>query len=219
MGITPYRRREASRPESDDPAGRQSVASIVPEAIAILREEAQSLATGGASSLATAMGAGALTGGAPVGELQQKGRALVDTFVRLLERQPGQLPDLLRQTSAADGGRGDSGNNESVLLLRSAQPVTAGEVAHVSLTLKNDAPETDQCTLCATDLIGAGGRRIPGSHVRLLPSPISIPAEGSTDVQIEIRVPSGTPAGCYTGLLQTDDGESLRALVHVTVGR
>ena len=94
----------------------------------------------------------------------------------------------------------------------------AGEVAHVSLSLKNDNAEAIHCALCATDLIGVSGHRIPASHLRVSPNPAGIPAAGSTDVQIEIRVPSGTPAGRFTGLLQSDDGESVRALVQLTVG-
>ena len=95
---------------------------------------------------------------------------------------------------------------------------TAGEVAHVSLSLRNDNAETIHCALCATDLIGVSGHRIPASHLRVSPNPAGIPAAGSTDVQIEIRVPSGTPAGRFTGLLQSDDGESVRALVQLIVG-
>ena len=98
------------------------------------------------------------------------------------------------------------------------RPATAGEVAHVSLSLKNDNAEAIHCALCATDLIGVSGHRIPASHLRVSPNPAGIPAAGSTDVQIEIRVPSGTPAGRFTGLLQSDDGESVRALVQLTVG-
>ena len=120
----------------------------------------------------------------------------------------------LSEGSTPAGG----GNTATVLLLQAPRPATAGEVAHVSLSLKNNDTKTDACALCATDLIGVSGHRIPASHVRVLPNPVSIPAAGSTEVQIEIRIPSAIPAGRYTGLLQAGGGESLRALVQLTVG-
>jgi hypothetical protein len=104
------------------------------------------------------------------------------------------------------------------LLMHAPRPATAGEVAHVSLSLKNDTNETGEYPLWATDLVGLSGHRIPASHLRVSPNPASVPPAGSTDVQIEIRVPSATPPGRYTGLLQAGDGESLRALVQLTVG-
>lgn len=110
------------------------------------------------------------------------------------------------------------GNTATVLLLYAPRPAMAGEVAHVLLSLKNNDTKTDECALSASDLIGVSGHRIPVSHVRVSPNPASIPAAGSTDVQIEIRIPSAISAGRYTGLLQVDGGESLRALVQLTVG-
>ena len=114
--------------------------------------------------------------------------------------------------------RGRDCQSHASIVPAAPRPARAGEVAHVSLSLKNDNAETIHCALCATDLIGVSGHRIPASHLRVSPNPAGIPAAGSTDVQIEIRVPSGTPAGRFTGLLQSDDGESVRALVQLTVG-
>ena len=114
--------------------------------------------------------------------------------------------------------RGRDRQSHASIVPAAPRPARAGEVAHVSLSLKNDNAETIHCALCATDLIGVSGHRIPASHLRVSPNPAGIPAAGSTDVQIEIRVPSGTPAGRFTGLLQSDDGESVRALVQLTVG-
>jgi hypothetical protein len=61
------------------------------------------------------------------------------------------------------------------------------------------------------------GHRIPASHVRVVATAASLPAAGSTDVKLEIRIPSATPAGRYTGLLQADGGELFQALVQLTV--
>jgi hypothetical protein len=215
--MIPIERRseEPVAPQNDRQGDRWTQSSIVTEAAAILAEEVQSLTTGSVGKLSTLLG-GALTGQAPAEELRGQARALVDTFVRVLGQRPDGFAHLLTE-NAADARTRDGGNTETVLSLQASRSVPAGDVAYLSLRLVNDDAEKDECALVATDLIGVSGHRIPASHVRVSPNPASIPAEGSTDIQIEVRVPSGTPAGCYTGLLQADDGESVRALVHVTV--
>jgi hypothetical protein len=112
---------------------------------------------------------------------------------------------------------GDCGSTAVVSLSYARTAVTPGDVARIPLSLTNVNSQTYDCALCVTDLIGVARQRIPASHVRIWPNPVRIAAAGSTEVQIEIRVPSDTPTGRYTGLLQ-DDRESLRTLVQLTVG-
>jgi hypothetical protein len=207
-----YPNSEALKP-GEDPLG---VASIVSTASAILAEEVPSLTGGDISALSILPGA--RTSRANVEQLRQQARSLVDTFVQLVGQPPEQLAGLVSQTAAYSGAAG-GGKTATMLLLSPPQPVKAGNVARVTLRLENDDTETDECLLYATDLIGASGHRIPASHLGIFPHPVRIPGGGSADVQIDVRVPSGAPAGCYTGLLQTDDGELLRALVQVTVGQ
>jgi hypothetical protein len=211
-----YPYNEASRLAGHDPDHQQSVASIVSHAAAILRGEMQSLATGPLNKLPTGLGADALTGKAPTEALPEPARSLVDTVVKSLKQRPDLLGQFLKP--AADAGQSDRGTKEAVLLLRAPGTVAPGDVAEVSLSLQNDGTEADRCTLYATDLIGIVGHRIPASCLRVHPNPAYIPAGGSSDFQIEIRVPSETRPGRYTGLLQTDDGETLRALIQLTVG-
>jgi hypothetical protein len=216
--MIPIERRseEPVAPQNDRPGDRWTQGSIVSQAAAVLAEEVQSLAAGSLSRLSTLVRAGTPSSQAPVEELRGQARALVDTFVRVLGQGPDGFAHLLRENAATARTR-DGGNTETVLSVQAPRSVPAGDVAYVSLRLMNDDAEKDECALVATDLIGVSGHRIPASHVRVSPNPASIPAEGSTDVQVEVRVPSGTQAGCYSGLLQADDGESVRALVHVTV--
>ncbi len=198
-----------------------SATSVVSEAAAILREEAQSLAAGGAGTLSQVLGGDWRVDQPPVEQLRDQARSLVDTFVRVLGQRPGGLADLLPQTAGNTGNIGgrDGKNTKSVLVLQGAGPVRPGDLAHVSLRLMNDDSEAGECALFVTDLIGPSGQRIPATHVRVSPSRASVPPAGSVEVDIEVRVPSGVLDGCYSGLLQTDDGESLRALLHVTVSR
>jgi hypothetical protein len=188
----------------------------VPAAAAILHEEIQALTSGGAGGLSAALGSQFPRDHAPVKEPRGDARSIVETFMRVLEEQPDQIARIVRQT-LSDPPPADGGGRETVLVVGAAGPVTAGEMARASLRLSNDDTETDDCALYVTDLIGPSGHRIPACHVRVSPCPAHIPGGGSADIQVEIRVPSGVGTGCYTGLLQSDDGEALRALVKVTV--
>jgi hypothetical protein len=204
-------------PSTDSGAAHlSSGGSIVTKAAAILGEEVQSFAARGVTEISTLLGGTSPTPQPPVEELRQQARALVDTIVRVLGHRPDGIARLF---SEAAGSRGPDGvNTASIHCLQPPRPVQAGDVAHLSLQLVNDDTEKDECVLVASDLIGASGRRIPASHVAISPNSAAIPGGGSTSVQIEVRVPSGMAPGCYTGVLQADDGESLRALVHVVVG-
>jgi hypothetical protein len=194
----------------------QPSTSIVSTAAAVLREELHAL-TRGASRLLPTLGANALTS-QTAGQFPEQVQPLVETLARLLNLPPGQLTQLIGQTRT--GIQADNtGTGESVDVLRSPQGVMAGNAARLSLHVENDDAESDKCALFVTDLLGPSGHRIPVSHVRVSPQPLSIPAGGSVAVQIEVRVPSGTPAGDYTGLVQADDGQALRTLIQVRVNR
>lgn len=200
------------RPRPADPER-----SIVAEAAAILADEARSLTAGGMRALSTLLSRTGTGDADPAGTVYEQARALAGALVRALGEEPDRIARVLTPPVAASGQPAESGATESVLLLHAVRPVPAGGVAQVPFRLSNDDEEPDECTLCATDLVGASGCRIPASHVRVLPQPTRLPGGGSADVHIEIRVPSGTPAGHYTGLVQTDDGETVRALIRIRV--
>jgi hypothetical protein len=185
---------DAIRLIGSNPVEPKAVASIVSAATDILREELQSLAANPGSGLLQGLGTGVLP-------------AQAAKIAQLLNAIP--LPIQPNTTEAG----------ESLRVLEALRPVPAGDVARLSLHLENDDAEPDACVLCVTDLIGPSGHRIPASHVRVLPQPATIPGHGSVETQIEVRIPSAASSGLYTGLLQTDDGESLRALIRVRVGR
>jgi hypothetical protein len=191
--------------------GRSSPGSIVSTAVNILRSEMQSLAADAVSNAAGMAIPGTTDGPAGAPQMQ----ALGETIARFLRQQPDVVRQLgpmlgLPATSAAASGY-------AMPALQVARPVRPGAAARVSLTLENGEAAPDECTLYVTDLIGPAGGRIHASHVRVSPNLVTIPGRGAASVQIEIRVPSRTPAGRYTGLVQTDDGELLRALLHLTV--
>jgi len=203
---------------NDQQRDRWTDGSIVSQAAAVLAEEVQSLAAGSVSKVSSLLGAGGPTNQAPVDQFRDQARSLVDTLARTLGVPSDRLPQLVTQMIAGSKPRGN-GIAENVLLLRSSQPVEAGGVARLPLRLVNDDTAEDECGLVFTDLIGINGNRIPASHVRVSPGRTKVPSHGSADVTIEVRVPSGTPAGNYTGFVQADDGEALRALVTVSVAQ
>jgi hypothetical protein len=166
--------------------------SLVSTAAAILREELQSL-TANQDGLLPRLGTSALS-------------SYAANVAQLINKTPGAIQ------------ANDSGTGESLRVLETPRPVAAGDVSRLSLHLENDDAEPDDCVLCVTDLIGPSGHRIPASHVRVSPQPATIPGRGSVEIQIEVRIPSTASTGVYTGLLQTDDGESLRALIRVRLG-
>ncbi|HEU4692517.1 MAG TPA: hypothetical protein VFS23_29345 [Vicinamibacterales bacterium] len=208
---------DALRLIGSNPLEPAAVTSIVSTATGILREELQSLAASGVGNTPATLLPGALPGSA---QLDGRVQPLVDALSQLLKVPAGQLTQLIFQTPSPSSMPGDGdGRSQSVRVLRTLQPVAAGEVTRLSLHLENDDDQPDECELYMTDLIGPSGSRLPASHVRVSPNPTRIAGHGSADVQIEVRIPSGTAAGWYTGLLQTDDGEDLRALVQVRVGQ
>jgi hypothetical protein len=190
---------------------------IVAEAAAILADEARSLTAGGVRALSTLLSRTGTGDADPAGTVHEQARALAGALVRALGEQPDRIAQVLAPLVSASRQPAESGETDGVLLLHAARPVPAGGVAQVPFRLSNDDGEPDECTVCATDLVGASGYRIPASHVRVSPQPARLPGGGSADVQIEIRVPSGTPAGHYTGLVQTDDGEAVPALIRIRV--
>ena len=202
------------RPIGGNPVEAKNVTSIVSTAVGILQEELPSLAASGIGRLPASLLSNALPGG---GQLDGQVQPLVDALSQLLKVPAGHLTQLILQTPMTAPADGE-GSAESVRVLRTSQPVSAGDVTRLLLHLENDDEQPDECGLYVTDLIGPSGSRLPASHVRVSPNPARISGHGSTDIQIEVRVPSGTAAGWYTGLLQTDDGEALRALVRVRVG-
>jgi hypothetical protein len=198
---------------NSSPVQASQITSIVSTATGILREELQSLVTSGIGQVPAALLPTAL----PVPDQLGGGvQPLVDALAQLLKIPSGQLMQLIARTPATD--RSGDGASQSIRVLGTSQPVAAGDVTRLLLTLENDDDQPDQCGLYVTDLVGPSGARLPASHVRVSPNPARIPGQASTDIRIEVRIPSGTTPGWYSGLLQADDGEALRALIRVQVG-
>jgi hypothetical protein len=152
----------------------------------------------------------------PVTErFRQEARKLVDSFIEMLEDRPEQMAQLASQVSSIRTRHGD--HDRCVLLLTPPPPLNSGQTGCLILTLENGDAETVECTLFTTDIVASSGDRIPAAQVNASPCTVRIPPHGSTEVRIEIRVPKGTPPGCYAGLLQVGEGTLEQAVLRVSV--
>lgn len=143
---------------------------------------------------------------------RQQPDKLVDTVMEVPKHRPEQLAQLSSQLIGI-GGLPPGEDFPSLCFLTPPPPVTPGKVGQVALTLVNDDPkETVECNLHSTDLLGRTGNRIPAEQIYVSPNPVKVPPGKTADVQIDIRVPNGTPPGSYAGLLQADDVSPLQVL-------
>ena len=102
-------------------------------------------------------------------------------------------------------------------LVVAPHPVEPGDAAYLSHVIQSDAWPAAGCVVHVTDLIGPSGHRIPASHVRGTVRAGSAAASSAGHLHIEVRVPSGSGHGWYTGYLQAE-GLALRALLTIAVG-
>jgi hypothetical protein len=96
-------------------------------------------------------------------------------------------------------------------------PAEPGDVAYLSHVIQPGTALAAGSVVHATDLIGPSGQRIPASHTRVTVLAGSAAAASPGHLHIEVRVPSGSAHGWYTGYLQADD-LALQALLKIAVG-
>jgi hypothetical protein len=97
-------------------------------------------------------------------------------------------------------------------------PITPGATAEVTLTLTNSDPEdTPPFTFNTLGLVSAGGKEIPAEFVRFSPKQLVIEAESDAQLKVSVTAPEGTPAGRYTGLLQSTHLDRLCATLSLDV--
>jgi len=128
---------------------------------------------------------------------------------RLVNVTAGATP--LRKGAAPDGIQ--------VPALRVPGRVTPGSTGEIAMSLENPGDVgTTTFTLQASDLVGGSGTRIPSASVTFNPPTLSVGAREAGKVSVRVRVPDGTPAGTYEGLVRATELEGLRAMLAVVVG-
>jgi len=124
-------------------------------------------------------------------------------------------------TGMAEGKRQEVQGEDRSGQLPTLSPKAAvrpGAVAHITMKLANSSGKrTGRFTFLCTGLVSPTGRRIPEAGVSFSPRLLSLKPRETREVEIAVRVPKGTPAGTYSGLVQAQGLSWLRAVLSVEV--
>jgi hypothetical protein len=192
----PYFQRPSTAvaPIPSDSGGNSSPAQIVERAAAILEAETSaSLVPGLGFDRSRPMGLPSWGGtGVDTRSLAE----LLAAILAWLERSSGGLSGSLPTTPAVPGSTPD------VVPIVGGVAVKAGDVALVFLPLSNDGKTPVSVILNCTDLISNGGAVISAATVRFSPRTMSLAPAGAGSVTLDVSVPSQSPPGTYSGLVQ-----------------
>jgi hypothetical protein len=123
-----------------------------------------------------------------------------------------------RGTSAPEGNGAPQASATRLTTVRVPGTVAAGDRGEVSVSLENESEAaTAEFTLHSSELVSAGGHRIPADHVTFDPATLSVPPRESGLVKVMVTVPAKSPAGMYEGLLRATHLDGLRAMLVVQV--
>ena len=121
-------------------------------------------------------------------------------------------------TERAESGPSAMGAGAMPTLMIPA-PVAPGGTSEVMLSVENDTESpTATFEFHSTDLIDQDGHRIAAEHVSFSSRSLSVGAHQTEKVGIRVRVPEGTPAGRYSGMLQASRMDHLRAILLIDIG-
>jgi hypothetical protein len=152
---------------------------------------------------------------------------VVDILIDLVNVATNSLGGLAQRVvhiSEAGGGTNDGakprGPASAVPSLSVPQAVRSGESVEVPLTLENDGDNpTDNFEFMCSDLVNPGGQRIDGQFVSFAPASLTIAPHSAATVMISVSVPTGTPPGTYSGILQATRLERLRAVLSISIAQ
>jgi hypothetical protein len=97
--------------------------------------------------------------------------------------------------------------------------VAPGKNAELTMSLENDSDTaTAEFTLHSSELVSAGGARIPASAVMFKPATLAVGPRAAGRVAVRVRVPKDAKPGSYEGLLRATQLDGLRAMLAVNVG-
>jgi hypothetical protein len=106
----------------------------------------------------------------------------------------------------------------SIPTLAVSTPLKAGGVATIPMTLENESGRpTDVIDLFSSDLISSEGQRIQAKQISFSPEKLVIEPQKHALVTVQVQVPSDTPPGTYSGLLQASKLEQLRAVLSIRI--
>ena len=136
---------------------------------------------------------------------------------RMVNVSASYLPERPRPASGTDNG---STRTAGIRLSTVRMPgtIAPGGQGELTMSLENESDETvAEFTLHSSELVSAGGSRIPADHVSFKPATLSVAPRTSGMVTVRIRVPSDAVPGTYEGLLRATQLDGLRAMLVVQV--
>jgi hypothetical protein len=133
-------------------------------------------------------------------------------------------PDRLRrqatefiETLLAAVGSSSPRREDQAPLLRCVAPVAAGETARATFRIANDGTEASDVSLFCTNFVADTGGDVPSHRVTVSPRRATIAPKGEATFEISLAVPSQTPRGTYSGLLQATGAQYAKAILTVEV--
>src|SRR5450631_390338 len=174
--------------------GNSSPAQIVERAAAILEAETSASRVPGLGLDRSRLMGLPTWGGADVDARSVP--ELLAAILAWLERSSGGLSGSLPAMPAVPGSTAD------VVPIVGGVAVKAGNAVSVFLPLSNDGQTPVSVILNCTDLISNGGSVIPAATVRFSPRTMNLAPAGAGSVTLDVSVPSQSPPGTYSGLVQ-----------------
>jgi hypothetical protein len=111
-----------------------------------------------------------------------------------------------------------SSTSDGIPTIHISEEIAAGKSAKIFMSLENSGTsKTEEFRLYCTDLVNAAGKRIAYRAINFSPSVVTIAPLESSKVEIEIKVPKSAPPGKYSGLIQAQNMDALRAILLVNV--
>jgi hypothetical protein len=136
-----------------------------------------------------------------------------------LRQQAHELVEALLGAFASEGSsyQKPASSEDHVPLLRCEAAVDAGGTACVRMTVANDEDAPAEVSLYCTNFVADSGYELPSTRVTVSPRRATIPARGQAPFEITIAVPSQTPPGIYSGLIQAMGCKYVKAVLSAQV--
>src|SRR5450631_853502 len=135
-----------------------------------------------------------------------------------LRQQAHELIEALLGGLATEGTYNRPAAYENqVPIIECMAPVDAGGVAVARMSVANDEDAPADVSLYCTNFVADSGYELPSTRVTVSPRRTTIPARGHAEFEITIAVPSQTPAGFYSGLVQATGCKYVKAVLSTQV--
>jgi hypothetical protein len=134
-------------------------------------------------------------------------RVATDAASRLLEVGVGPVERLVQP---------DSHRHDDARL--TLGPARGGQRVSGTFTLENASDHPSEIVLVLTNPLASLRGTIPIDRVVFEPNPVRVPAHGTTDVEIRLKVPNSASAGQYLGIVRSDGVPDLSLILGVDVG-